>query len=158
MLREHSKLGITSEYLLNNAPEVSAVPQNRDRCSVTQTRSVWKRPFNVKKECFVPDPEVEYVKVSVTSRYGQSTVGTEEGKTITVKEADIHSQNPPKFEWHKIESMAMFTFVHKHAVLFNLKEDDLSAGPATIIQYFASIAAVSGKKDIASEKKVKLTW
>ena len=39
---------------------------------------------------------------------------------MTVKEADVHPQNPPKFD--KIEDMAMFTFLHEPAVLFNLKE------------------------------------
>lgn len=39
---------------------------------------------------------------------------------MTHKEADIHPQNPPKFD--KIEDMAMFTFLHEPAVLFNLKE------------------------------------
>ncbi|KAK5607098.1 Myosin-6 [Crenichthys baileyi] len=58
------------------------------------------RPFDMKRECFVPDPEAEY--------------------TVTVKECDIHPQNPPKFD--KIEDMAMFTFLHEPAVLFNLKE------------------------------------
>ena len=37
-----------------------------------------------------------------------------------MKEADVHPQNPPKFD--KIEDMAMFTFLHEPAVLFNLKE------------------------------------
>ncbi|RVE62018.1 hypothetical protein OJAV_G00173070 [Oryzias javanicus] len=79
------------------------------------------RPFDMKKECFVPDPEVEYVKASVTSRDGDKvTVDTEFGKTVTVKECDVHPQNPPKFD--KIEDMAMFTFLHEPAVLFNLKE------------------------------------
>ncbi|KAG7216768.1 hypothetical protein INR49_021166, partial [Caranx melampygus] len=79
------------------------------------------RIFDMKKECFVPDPEVEYVKAKVTSRDGDKvTVETAEGKTVTVKEADIHPQNPPKFD--KIEDMAMFTFLHEPAVLFNLKE------------------------------------
>ncbi|KTG43290.1 hypothetical protein cypCar_00033223 [Cyprinus carpio] len=79
------------------------------------------RPFDMKKECFVPDPEVEYVKASITSRDGDKvTVETEFGKTVTVKEADVHPQNPPKFD--KIEDMAMFTFLHEPAVLFNLKE------------------------------------
>ncbi|XP_051543510.1 myosin-7-like isoform X2 [Myxocyprinus asiaticus] len=79
------------------------------------------RPFDMKKECFVPDPEVEFVKASITSRDGDKvTVNTEFGKTVTVKEADIHPQNPPKFD--KIEDMAMFTFLHEPAVLFNLKE------------------------------------
>ncbi|KAF7645370.1 hypothetical protein LDENG_00205870, partial [Lucifuga dentata] len=64
------------------------------------------RIFDMKKECFVPDPEVEYVKATVTSRDGNNaTVLTENGKTVTVKECDVHPQNPPKFD--KIEDMAM---------------------------------------------------
>ncbi|XP_072234945.1 myosin-6-like [Leuresthes tenuis] len=79
------------------------------------------RPFDMKKNCFVPDPEVEYVKALVSSRDGDKvTVETEFGKTVTVKEVDVHPQNPPKFD--KIEDMAMFTFLHEPAVLFNLKE------------------------------------
>ncbi|CAG5895764.1 unnamed protein product [Menidia menidia] len=79
------------------------------------------RPFDMKKNCFVPDPEVEYVKALITSRDGDKvTVETEFGKTVTVKDADVHPQNPPKFD--KIEDMAMFTFLHEPAVLFNLKE------------------------------------
>lgn len=41
-------------------------------------------------------------------------------QTVTVKEADVHPQNPPKFD--KIEDMAMLTFLHEPAVLYNLKE------------------------------------
>uniref|UniRef100_A0A3Q0T1T2 Slow myosin heavy chain 1 n=1 Tax=Amphilophus citrinellus TaxID=61819 RepID=A0A3Q0T1T2_AMPCI len=185
------------------------------------------RPFDMKKACFVPDPEVEYVKASVISRDGDKvTVETEFGKTVTHKEADIHPQNPPKFD--KIEDMAMFTFLHEPAVLFNLKEryaawmiytysglfcvtvnpykwlpvydqsvvgayrgkkrseapphiysisdnayqymladrenqsilitGESGAGKTVntkrVIQYFASIAAVSGKKDEKQEKKI----
>lgn len=184
------------------------------------------RPFDMKKECFVPDPEVEYVKASIISRDGDKvTVDTEFGKTVTVKEVDVHPQNPPKYD--KIEDMAMFTFLHEPAVLFNLKEryaawmiytysglfcvtvnpykwlpvydasvvkayrgkkrteapphifsisdnayqymlsdrenqsvlitGESGAGKTVntkrVIQYFASIAAVTGKKDAASEKK-----
>ncbi|KAI1889000.1 hypothetical protein AGOR_G00174550 [Albula goreensis] len=79
------------------------------------------RPFDMKKECFVPDPEEEFVKATIISRDGDKvTADTEKGKTVTVKESDIHPQNPPKFD--KIEDMAMFTFLHEPAVLFNLKE------------------------------------
>ncbi|CAK6951934.1 myosin-6-like [Scomber scombrus] len=184
------------------------------------------RPFDMKRMCFVPDPEVEYVKAQVTSRDGDKvTVETEFGKTVTHKEVDIHPQNPPKFD--KIEDMAMFTFLHEPAVLFNLKEryaawmiytysglfcvtvnpykwlpvydqivvnayrgkkrteapphiysisdnayqymlsdrenqsvlitGESGAGKTVntkrVIQYFASIAAVTGKKDAAQEKK-----
>lgn len=41
-------------------------------------------------------------------------------QTVTVKEANVHQQNPPKFD--KIEDMAMLTFLHEPAVLYNLKE------------------------------------
>uniref|UniRef100_A0AAX7TPZ4 Myosin heavy chain 7 n=1 Tax=Astatotilapia calliptera TaxID=8154 RepID=A0AAX7TPZ4_ASTCA len=181
------------------------------------------RPFDMKKECFVPDPSDEYVKASITSRDGDKvTAQTEKGKTVTVKECDVHPQNPPKFD--KIEDMAMFTFLHEPAVLYNLKEryaawmiytysglfcvtvnpykwlpvynqevvvayrgkkrseapphifsisdnayqyiksysenctnGESGAGKTVntkrVIQYFASIAAGSGKKDTGSEKK-----
>ena len=39
------------------------------------------RPFDMKRMCFVPDPEVEYVKATITSRDGDKvTVETEFGK------------------------------------------------------------------------------
>ncbi|XP_062284528.1 myosin-7-like isoform X2 [Scomber scombrus] len=79
------------------------------------------RQFDMKRECFVPDAEVEYVKATISSRDGDKvTAETEFGKTVTVKECDVNPQNPPKFD--KIEDMAMFTFLHEPAVLFNLKE------------------------------------
>uniref|UniRef100_A0A670YQW4 Myosin motor domain-containing protein n=1 Tax=Pseudonaja textilis TaxID=8673 RepID=A0A670YQW4_PSETE len=40
--------------------------------------------------------------------------------TVTVKEDQIMQQNPPKFD--KIEDMAMLTFLHEPAVLYNLKD------------------------------------
>ncbi|XP_062284525.1 myosin-7-like [Scomber scombrus] len=184
------------------------------------------RQFDIRKECFVPDAEVEYVKATISSRDGDKvTAETEFGKTVTVKDVDVNPQNPPKFD--KIEDMAMFTFLHEPAVLFNLKEryaawmiytysglfcvtvnpykwlpvynqevvnayrgkkrseapphifsisdnayqymlsdrenqsvlitGESGAGKTVntkrVIQYFASIAAVGGKKDAAAEKK-----
>ncbi|NXY30428.1 MYH6 protein, partial [Pomatorhinus ruficollis] len=79
------------------------------------------RPFDPRSECFVPHPREEFVRGRVTARQGgEATVQTELGETVTVKEADIHQQNPPKFD--KIEDMAMLTFLHEPAVLYNLKE------------------------------------
>uniref|UniRef100_W5LSP6 Myosin, heavy chain 6, cardiac muscle, alpha n=1 Tax=Astyanax mexicanus TaxID=7994 RepID=W5LSP6_ASTMX len=79
------------------------------------------RPFDIKTECFVVDEKVEYVKGQIVSKdAGKVTVKTEDGRTVTAKEGDVHPQNPPKFD--KIEDMAMFTFLHEPAVLFNLKE------------------------------------
>ncbi|KAM4791879.1 myosin-6 isoform 2-T2 [Cyanocitta cristata] len=79
------------------------------------------RPFDPRSECFVPHPREEFVRGRVMGRQGgEVTVQTELGETVTVKEADIHQQNPPKFD--KIEDMAMLTFLHEPAVLYNLKE------------------------------------
>ncbi|XP_028973000.2 myosin-7 [Esox lucius] len=79
------------------------------------------RPFDMKKECFVPDAVEEFVKATITSRNGDMvTVETQHGKTLTVKDTQILQQNPPKFD--KIEDMAMLTFLHEPAVLYNLKE------------------------------------
>ncbi|XP_068455057.1 myosin-7-like [Clinocottus analis] len=79
------------------------------------------RAFDIKKECFVPDAVEEFVKATISSRDGgKVTVETQDGKTVVVKDTDIMQQNPPKFD--KIEDMAMLTFLHEPAVLFNLKE------------------------------------
>ncbi|XP_063157641.1 myosin-6 isoform X2 [Candoia aspera] len=79
------------------------------------------RPFDSRNECFVPDEKEEFVKAKVLSREsGTVTVQTENGKTVTVRETDVHQQNPPKFD--KIEDMAMLTFLNEPAVLYNLKE------------------------------------
>ncbi|XP_014112275.1 PREDICTED: myosin-6 isoform X2 [Pseudopodoces humilis] len=79
------------------------------------------RPFDPRSECFVPHPREEFVRGRVMGRQGgEATVQTELGETVMVKEADIHQQNPPKFD--KIEDMAMLTFLHEPAVLYNLKE------------------------------------
>ncbi|NWU87949.1 MYH6 protein, partial [Onychorhynchus coronatus] len=90
-------------------------PGERERLAATT------RPFDPRAECFVPHPAQEFVRGRVVERQGGSvSVETELGETVTVKEADVHQQNPPKFD--KIEDMAMLTFLHEPAVLFNLKE------------------------------------
>uniref|UniRef100_A0A452UGQ0 Myosin-6 n=1 Tax=Ursus maritimus TaxID=29073 RepID=A0A452UGQ0_URSMA len=79
------------------------------------------RPFDIRTECFVPDDKEEFVKAKILSREGgKVTAETENGKTVTVKEDQVMQQNPPKFD--KIEDMAMLTFLHEPAVLYNLKE------------------------------------
>ncbi|XP_026557886.1 myosin-1B-like isoform X4 [Pseudonaja textilis] len=79
------------------------------------------KPFDAKNSVFVVDPKISYVKGSVQSREGgQVTVKTEKGETVTVKDDQIFSMNPPKYD--KIEDMAMMTHLHEPAVLYNLKE------------------------------------
>lgn len=44
------------------------------------------RPFDMKRECFVPDPDEEYVKASVVSREGDKvTAQTAKGKVGKIK-------------------------------------------------------------------------
>uniref|UniRef100_A0A669F972 Myosin heavy chain, fast skeletal muscle n=1 Tax=Oreochromis niloticus TaxID=8128 RepID=A0A669F972_ORENI len=78
-------------------------------------------PFDAKTAFFVTDPDELYVKCKLIKRDGgKATVETEGGKTVTVKEEDIHPRNPPKFD--KMEDMAMMTHLNEPSVLFNLKE------------------------------------
>lgn len=43
------------------------------------------RPFDIKRECFVPDPEVEYIKAKITSRDGDKvTAETADGKVSQI--------------------------------------------------------------------------
>ncbi|XP_019392075.1 PREDICTED: myosin heavy chain, skeletal muscle, adult-like isoform X1 [Crocodylus porosus] len=79
------------------------------------------RPFDAKSAVFVVHAKESFVKGSVQSREGgKVTVKTEKGETVTVKDDQVFSMNPPKFD--KIEDMAMMTHLHEPAVLYNLKE------------------------------------
>ncbi|KAK5856139.1 hypothetical protein PBY51_007757 [Eleginops maclovinus] len=62
-----------------------------------------------------------YLKGKLVKREGgKATVETDCGKSLTVKEDDIHPRNPPKYD--KIEDMAMMTHLNEPCVLYNLKE------------------------------------
>ncbi|MED6292354.1 hypothetical protein CHARACLAT_033025, partial [Characodon lateralis] len=78
-------------------------------------------PFDAKTAYFVVDADEMYLKCKVVKREGgKATVETDGGKSVTVKEDDIHPRNPPKFD--KIEDMAMMTHLNEPCVLYNLKE------------------------------------
>ncbi|XP_018864037.1 myosin heavy chain, skeletal muscle, adult-like [Parus major] len=79
------------------------------------------KPFDAKSSVFVAHPKESFVKGTIQSREsGKVTVKTEGGETLTVKEDQVFSMNPPKYD--KIEDMAMMTHLHEPAVLYNLKE------------------------------------
>ncbi|XP_015227478.1 PREDICTED: myosin heavy chain, fast skeletal muscle-like [Cyprinodon variegatus] len=78
-------------------------------------------PFDAKTAFFVVDTDEMYLKCKLVKKEGgKATVETEGGKTVTVKEDDIHPRNPPKFD--KIEDMAMMTHLNEPCVLYNLKD------------------------------------
>ncbi|XP_009078453.1 PREDICTED: myosin heavy chain, skeletal muscle, adult-like, partial [Acanthisitta chloris] len=79
------------------------------------------KPFDAKTCVFVVHAKESYVKGKIESKdAGKVTVKTEGGETLTVKEDQVFSMNPPKYD--KIEDMAMMTHLHEPAVLYNLKE------------------------------------
>ncbi|XP_064323322.1 myosin-1B isoform X1 [Phalacrocorax carbo] len=79
------------------------------------------KPFDAKTSVFVVHAKESYVKSTIQSKEsGKVTVKTEGGEVLTVKEDQIFSMNPPKYD--KIEDMAMMTHLHEPAVLYNLKE------------------------------------
>nr|XP_009679959.1 PREDICTED: myosin-3-like [Struthio camelus australis] len=79
------------------------------------------KPFDAKSSVFVVHAKESYVKSTIQSKEGgRVTVKTEAGETLTVKEDQVFSMNPPKYD--KIEDMAMMTHLHEPAVLYNLKE------------------------------------
>lgn len=47
------------------------------------------RIFDMKKECFVPDPAVEYVKASITSRDGDKVTALTEFGKVQIKFTSI---------------------------------------------------------------------
>uniref|UniRef100_A0AAY4AFE7 Myosin heavy chain 7 n=1 Tax=Denticeps clupeoides TaxID=299321 RepID=A0AAY4AFE7_9TELE len=115
--KSSSKVGTMGDALMEEFGPAAPYLRKSDK----ERLEAQTRPFDIKKECFVPHPDEEYVKGVVVSRDGEkASVETSKGETVTVKEVDVHPQNPPKFD--KIEDMAMFTFLHEPAVLFNLKE------------------------------------
>ncbi|XP_053530077.1 myosin heavy chain, fast skeletal muscle [Ictalurus punctatus] len=79
------------------------------------------RPFDAKTAVYVTDAAELYLKGTLKSKEGgKATVETLCGKTVTVKEDEIHPMNPPKYD--KIEDMAMMTHLSEPSVLYNLKE------------------------------------
>ncbi|KAL0154260.1 hypothetical protein M9458_050373 [Cirrhinus mrigala] len=99
-------------------------------------------PFDAKTAYFVAEPENMYLKGTLISKEGgKATVKTLCGKTLTVKEDDIHPMNPPKFD--KIEDMAMMTHLNEPAVLM----DDLRKSESiTIVKlvYLSPFQTYSG--------------
>ncbi|KAK0408652.1 hypothetical protein QR680_004074 [Steinernema hermaphroditum] len=79
------------------------------------------RPFDSKKNCWVPDAEDGFVAAEITATKGdQVTVVTAKGNEVTVKKEEAQEMNPPKFD--KTEDMANLTFLNEASVLNNLKQ------------------------------------
>ncbi|KAK6025120.1 myosin head [Ostertagia ostertagi] len=97
------------------------------------------RPFDSKKNVWVPDAEDGFVAAEIQSVQGdQVTVVTAKGNSVTVKKDEAQEMNPPKFD--KTEDMANLTFLNEASVLANLKD-----------RYKDMMIYVTVKKDEAQE-------
>uniref|UniRef100_A0A158PAE5 Myosin head n=1 Tax=Angiostrongylus cantonensis TaxID=6313 RepID=A0A158PAE5_ANGCA len=78
------------------------------------------RPYDSKKNCWVPDPEEGYVDGVIKETKGEDvTVIVGQGNEKVFKKALIQEMNPPKFE--KTEDMSNLTFLNDASVLHNLR-------------------------------------
>ncbi|EPB79755.1 myosin head [Ancylostoma ceylanicum] len=78
------------------------------------------KPYDSKKNCWIPDAEDGYIAAEITSTKGdQITVVTARGNEVTLKKELVQEMNPPKFE--KTEDMSNLTFLNDASVLHNLR-------------------------------------
>ncbi|CAD6189768.1 unnamed protein product [Caenorhabditis auriculariae] len=78
------------------------------------------KPYDSKKNCWIPDAEEGYLAGEITSTKGdQVTVVSARGNEVTLKKELVQEMNPPKFE--KTEDMSNLTFLNDASVLHNLR-------------------------------------
>ncbi|CAB3407109.1 unnamed protein product [Caenorhabditis bovis] len=78
------------------------------------------KPYDSKKNCWIPDAEEGYLAAEITATKGdQVTVVTVRGTEQTLKKELVQEMNPPKFE--KTEDMSNLTFLNDASVLHNLR-------------------------------------
>ena len=83
--------------------------------------SAQARPFDGKRQCFVPDHHEGFLPGELTGdkEGNMVSVKTSKGEIVKVKEEDIQQMNPPKYE--KCDDMADLTYLNDATVLHNLR-------------------------------------
>lgn len=77
------------------------------------------RPYDIKKNVWVPDPEEGYAAGEIVSTKDDSVTLTVNGAQKVLKKDLCQEMNPPKFE--KTEDMSNLTFLNDASVLYNLR-------------------------------------
>ncbi|CAI5455740.1 unnamed protein product [Caenorhabditis angaria] len=78
------------------------------------------KPYDSKKNVWIPDAEEGYLEAIITKTAGDNvTVSLGQGNEKTIKADLVQEMNPPKFE--KTEDMSNLTFLNDASVLYNLK-------------------------------------
>ncbi|MFH4975774.1 hypothetical protein AB6A40_002483 [Gnathostoma spinigerum] len=98
-----------------NDPGWKFLRQSREQMIADQSK-----PYDSKKNVWIPDAEEGYIEAEVKSVKGDSvTVVTAHANEITLKNELVQEMNPPKFE--KTEDMSNLTFLNDASVLHNLR-------------------------------------
>ncbi|CAJ0577950.1 unnamed protein product, partial [Mesorhabditis spiculigera] len=78
------------------------------------------KPYDSKKDVWVPDAEDGFVHAQITGTKGDTvTLTTDKGNEVTLKKDLVQEMNPPKFE--KTEDMSNLSFLNDASVLHNLR-------------------------------------
>ncbi|XP_011192492.1 myosin heavy chain, muscle isoform X10 [Zeugodacus cucurbitae] len=89
--------------------------------SLEQRRIDQSKPYDSKKNCWVPDEKEGYLLGEIKATKGDIvSVGLPGGETKDFKADKVEKTNPPKFE--KIEDMADMTVLNTPCVLHNLRQ------------------------------------
>uniref|UniRef100_A0A7E4ZQZ6 Myosin-3 n=1 Tax=Panagrellus redivivus TaxID=6233 RepID=A0A7E4ZQZ6_PANRE len=103
----------TMDY--ENDPGWQYLRRTRDQMLADQSR-----PYDSKKNVWIPDSEEGYIEGEVTGTAGDNvTITTNRGNEVTLKKELVQEMNPPKFE--KTEDMSNLTFLNDASVLYNLR-------------------------------------
>ena len=77
------------------------------------------KPYDSKKNVWVPDAEEGYAPGEIVTKKGDSIIVKVGDKECTFKKDLVQEMNPPKFE--KTEDMSNLTFLNDASVLYNLR-------------------------------------
>ncbi|XP_055686240.1 myosin heavy chain, muscle isoform X18 [Lutzomyia longipalpis] len=89
--------------------------------SLEQKRIDQTKPYDSKKNCWVPDEKDGYLLGEIKATKGDLvTVSLPGGEEKNFKKEQLSQVNPPKFE--KVEDMADLTYLNEASVLHNLKQ------------------------------------
>lgn len=89
------------------------------RVSIEQKLADQSKPYDSKKDIWIPDAEEGYIAAQITKTDGDNiTVNCTKG-SVTIKKDALQEMNPPKF--YQTEDMSNLSFLNDASVLGNLR-------------------------------------
>jgi len=113
------------------------------------------KPYDSKKNCWIPDAEEGYIAAEIKSTKGDMVTLTNcKGNEVTLKKEQVQEMNPPKFE--KTEDMANLTFLNDASVLNNLRQRYFAMMIYTYSGLFCVVINPYKRLPIYSESVIKM--